>query len=707
MALQGATNESASGNAGQLKLADANMSVTNDNPGAIDVEVSNNTAMAFTFGSRNILPYATVPGYVSASNVPWQSSFDIGFQGPNTPMHVCIGEGSFSTSVSPQYYDDGTVGAVLAPNNPFSTTGTDYSFLFFCGPGLPLRHLVNSILQANLPQIVNYVNKPNAVSIKVNDNVSLTISHLDLDPAALKCTYATITQPSDMLPTKYNINMFVHLDRGGMCGTATINEKTSDIKLSAQDVTVFVQVEVDASYPFVNKPQVKALQCSIGSYDIEGDIITTLEDLSPLVHLVIGDAYRTAGAINTTFNQATIKAINQAITNANFTSVQTGSVAAMRSIRPRGTQKHHMDASLSLPSPRLADIDYSNWMSTPAIQAKALGQLKIPGTHDSGTYLLESTLGQIVYPNIEFLWSLSGQSAPINDQWPIKIPPTPCQPLYLGRDMYDFTTGMGIIEVSQTQGWNLYDQLQAGIRYFDLRVYFDDRVGDFFVQHGFRGPQIDDLLSQIQKFMDNDPTSGELIFVVVSHTNFAHMSDLPATFAQRINHNIKSENLYYQQTPSGESQFDLQSLADLTLSTITNGAPKVMFLNPDTDYSYTDTVTNTAGFAGVPWKEELYTVDQLVADQGPRLQSHDEKLWGVGWVLGVDTPTIVSYVLDRLRQQVGTGNSALQDAALNANSALQGFLDEYGTNFQLLTVDWFDYPKQHNVASMIVGMNYS
>ena len=101
-----------------------------------------------------------------------------------------------------------------------------------------------------------------------------------------------------------------------------------------------------------------------------------------------------------------------------------------------------------------------------------------------------------------------------------------------------------------------------------------------------------------------------------------------------------------------------------------------------------------------------YTVDELVANQGPRLQSHVEKLWGVGWVLGVDTPTIVSYILNQL-SDVDTGKMALQDAASNANSALQGFLNEYGKNFHLLTADWFDYPEQQNVASLIVGMNYS
>ena len=79
-------------------------------------------------------------------------------------------------------------------------------------------------------------------------------------------------------------------------------------------------------------------------------------------------------------------------------------------------------------------------MSAPQIQARTLGQIKLPGTHDSATYALTNTLSQISYSDIQFLWYINYNTAPADTTWPITIPPTAANPAYLGVDLYDFVT---------------------------------------------------------------------------------------------------------------------------------------------------------------------------------------------------------------------------------------------------------------------------
>lgn len=67
---------------------------------------------------------------------------------------------------------------------------------------------------------------------------------------------------------------------------------------------------------------------------------------------------------------------------------------AMRGARTQATSRE----GRPLASP--VDTNLSQWMSDPQIQAKALSQVRSPGTHDSGTYALTAVLSRVQYDDI-------------------------------------------------------------------------------------------------------------------------------------------------------------------------------------------------------------------------------------------------------------------------------------------------------------------
>lgn len=676
-------------------LTDANMTVANDWPNPITSVVDNNYDMGTTFPSPvTIGAGQTISHEVEAST--WslsQSYFDVEFGAAGT-IHTLIGTGHFSTSATPAFLPSGQGGAVLAPGTPFSTA-TDFAFWFFHGPG-KAQDWFNSFIQANLPAIINYI-ASHPITIPVNDSVSITISNLQMNPGSLTCGYAAAIPPSDPSSTIRAFNAILNVGQGTIVGSASIKGHTGDLNLSVSNNSIWVQFQVDLSGQ--QKPQVTKLQTSLDDYTLSGTIIDVLKSAFPLVAKLfaygLATPYHLAGFLDNNANQTIIDAINSAIGNLFKMPLHSAPGDTLKSIIPL-----HGLPKLSRRAP---GTDQSTWMSNAQIQARTLAQLKLPGTHDSATYDLSTVLSQITYPDIEFLWNLSAQAAPVNGKWPVVFPPTSTQPLYLGQDLYNFVLGQAVNSISRSQGFNITQQLAAGIRWFDLRVYYDNRDNTFYTQHALRGPAVRDLLSQIQAFLTANSSSGELIFLQVGHTNFDKYPEQIPNFINLIKAIIPGNNIYY---PPGASAkpFDFQSLANTTVGSMTNGSPKVMFLNDD-NISYPDTVTNSTGYASRGFSGERYTVDELIAQEGDALKTHTEPLWSLGWALGADNTAIAANIFTLL---TGVESWALQTLATEANRALSGFVNQNGgasARFNVVSVDWLQYGSTPSVPDFIIGLN--
>ncbi|MCB9759687.1 MAG: hypothetical protein H6739_07580 [Alphaproteobacteria bacterium] len=155
----------------------------------------------------------------------------------------------------------------------------------------------------------------------------------------------------------------------------------------------------------------------------------------------------------------------------------------------------------------------ANWMEQQAstIGAVPLRELVLPGTHDSGTYSLNAdsplapdggeSYGPIIV-GAEILGWVIG--------------------LIVGAWAAGEITSGEIANLSRAQSLTIYEQLQSGIRYLDIRfcvasgVNLDDvQLSDIYICHGMLGPSAPDVLQQIQQFLAENPK--EVVLVDINH----------------------------------------------------------------------------------------------------------------------------------------------------------------------------------------------
>ena len=147
-----------------------------------------------------------------------------------------------------------------------------------------------------------------------------------------------------------------------------------------------------------------------------------------------------------------------------------------------------------------AQLRNINWMGDlpDHVKTAPLCSLSIPGSHNSFTYSLER----------------SGTGGPDQPEWIRKV--TKTFPGGSARILYKW---------SVTQGRNLREQLESGIRYFDIRLEARVREGEreFRILHCLRGARVTELLLEIKKFLEENQT--EVLFLDFQHLYNFEQSD--------------------------------------------------------------------------------------------------------------------------------------------------------------------------------------
>lgn len=363
----------------------------------------------------------------------------------------------------------------------------------------------------------------------------------------------------------------------------------------------------------------------------------------------------------------------------------------------------------------------TTWMSDPAVQGLTLRQLALPGTHDSGSYSVETgALSQIDYANIVFLWQISAAAAAADGKNPMTVPlpgmPNLSNPineanslagfsglntLYVGPTANDFIMSIAK-DLSQSNDRSLLDQLNDGLRYFDLRLYWDFDEGDFYVQHGLRGAKAARLIADVNSFLTANPTSSELIVLDVNHMNLTNDAPQLTTLAQMFENGLPSGAFYVPKALSDGTDTFL-ALADTKVSDITRGSNKVLLLNTDTkpsppavsNLSYPAPFINTAGYSRAPDTDSgtnsVQTLSTWATTAIDGLTTTE--LGRLSWSLTCQTEDAIADALGRL---AGGPDfvPALQRLATTANENLARFIDllteDRKNKLSCLTVDWHE-----------------
>lgn len=162
-----------------------------------------------------------------------------------------------------------------------------------------------------------------------------------------------------------------------------------------------------------------------------------------------------------------------------------------------------------VPGPPIFDIavlpsstDCYNWMSKlpPAATVRELGDLALPGSHDSGTYPING------------LSPLTTEFGNGNNYYDgLLLAADAIKPLFPPA----FPVMGSLTNWSRAQRHTIGAQLTSGVRYFDLRMIPDPSGQFFFATHMFAGAEIDVILADLIAFTTLNPS--EIIILDFQH----------------------------------------------------------------------------------------------------------------------------------------------------------------------------------------------
>lgn len=161
-------------------------------------------------------------------------------------------------------------------------------------------------------------------------------------------------------------------------------------------------------------------------------------------------------------------------------------------------------------------VPLSSWMTHygqlfPEVATIPLKNLILPGTHDSATSTItaSSKFAREQDPPHELNWLR-----------------------YLG---VGFIVSGIAAKWSKAQGKSLGEQLNLGIRYFDMRVVYRESDRSFYSVHGLYGDHLDTILKEVQDFLAKNPK--EVILLDFNHLHNmqpAPKRDLNGRLIQKI-----------------------------------------------------------------------------------------------------------------------------------------------------------------------------
>ncbi|KAK6347418.1 hypothetical protein TWF718_005259 [Orbilia javanica] len=695
----------------------ADMYIFNDWSSPITYLTTSTTQMSDSPpGSVPLSIFSASSGYAIEARgwVPLQSSFQFSFSNPSSSksnVKVDIGMTPWKTQYSLVSGKEFETGVMLAPAKILEN-GRDFDFYFFSGPGV-MGPLINSVLEANLGAFFAGVKK-NPQKVAVNGDIDITVKEF-LNPA-VRCKYSSVTPGA--VANLWVANAILDVT-SEIKMKARYKKLNQDAVLKLRNLSILVTAQMDfsklSSANLANVANIKLsvtrFQISIDGIDIDGDILVDIVGgLYPVFAPVLRLPYKLASIVNTSENKNILGLINAAVNNLGRRQTTTAakrwySLGSIPTVNFSQLFKRAL-SSLS-PSPKKVNSravtsravkNLSRWMSDPKVQSLPLSSLYIPGTHDSHAYSFDHALSLMKYSDIAFLWDFDYYRPAPSDG---SFNPLTMTPIHLGPILGQYTMN-SVARIAKAQGSNILAQLNGGVRHFDLRIYYDPSADTFYSQHGLRAKDtLIDLLTQVQKFLQANPSAAELIILDISHTNFNQdfilddgVTTIPAVEVQfKFMGTIRQLEAwaYIPINARGVRNFNFQTLKDTQLSQITQGSNKVLFINPD--IVLPELSVNTPGWTSVP--------SSGIMPRGG--------LYELSTAAALKPGEILNNVLNGL---CGRGEQdMLRVKAVEANGKLKQTVRalevQKGTKVQLISLDWWDVGSGGaTAAEAIVGLNF-
>lgn len=307
---------------------------------------------------------------------------------------------------------------------------------------------------------------------------------------------------------------------------------------------------------------------------------------------------------------------------------------------------------------------YRTWMGDlfEVLRERKLFQLTLPGTHDSGAYQLE----RIRTPG-------SRSSIP---QWVESLRQQACFQGIIDQVILDF---------SLTQSMPIAKQLDAGIRYLDLRVCLHD--GNFHAHHGFVGPSLSVAFAELQSFMQS--VTQELVIVHASHFSAVDSPDSHQAFIELILKYLDG----YLLTP--QDYGSVKELCCASFGNLVDKGPRIIFIYDDL---YLKTNPSPYFWPGsLMYSHWANTTDMAVLAHEQAVQlatcaGCEQRLFVLQWLSTPQVTDLQSAALGFMNPfRQGCTPTLLELCKNGPCQNLRKFLDERKEQVNVIMVDFFEH----------------
>ncbi len=238
------------------------------------------------------------------------------------------------------------------------------------------------------------------------------------------------------------------------------------------------------------------------------------------------------------------------------------------------------------------------------LKDKTLGEIALPGTHDSGAY----TLGDRRSPDRTTAEWLIGGAWNITKPWAI------------------------------TQRLDIKSQLEGGVRWLDMRTAWDG--DDFYFYHALMGPKTRDMLRQVRAFIDEPGHDRELI--VLEFCNWQGLgSTTPSGVWKKLSNLILDElgpDNIYRRDPANAAKSESDLIHTRLVDILGSKSRVLVFFQGHTDrapFAYDAVKAYGGSYANrADWR-------QVEADQKAKLAAHlPGKMFILSWTVTANQEVI-------------------------------------------------------------------
>lgn len=181
-------------------------------------------------------------------------------------------------------------------------------------------------------------------------------------------------------------------------------------------------------------------------------------------------------------------------------------------------------------------INYENWMSETLSLGTLVKDVAMLGAHDAFTSDIS------IFSKVDIASASSIQTG------------------FTGALIKGFS-----VKQSKTQVSSVEDLLNAGVRYFDIRLTYNEKAQAWYTSHTYFSTPIIPILENIKSFLETHP--GEFIFLDIQHVNGIAYDDAP-----------KFQEIYQLFEDAGIIEYTylegINSLEDITYEDITSSKTK-------------------------------------------------------------------------------------------------------------------------------------